>query len=390
MSTFDQVVTRLGTNSEKWDGAEKLFGRKDLIPMWVADMDFKAPDVVIEALHKRAESGVFGYELIPDSLPKAIIEWNKNRHNYVIKKESLFYNVAVVPSISLLIRALTKEGDGVLMHSPIYHPFFKVTKATRRQVVMSPLRYEDGQYQIDLEDMEKRIREENIKLFLLCNPQNPGGRCYSKEELQAIASLCATYNIPIVSDEIHSDLVMKQYKHIPLAVAAPDYEDEIITLMAPTKTFNLAAIKASYFIITNPDYQEKVRAEQAYMSQPDLNAFAIAGMEAAYTGGAEWLDELRDYIYDNYLYVKKALNEALPEITVTELQATYLMWLDCRSFESDEKTIYQNLIDEGVGVQMGSTFGLSGKKFVRLNIACPRETLEKGTAALIAGLKKNK
>lgn len=388
MSKFDRVITRIGTHSEKWDGAEKLFGRKDIIPMWVADMDFKAPDVIIEALHKRADNGIFGYEMIPDSLPEAIINWNLTRHNFPIKKEAIFYNTAVVPSISLLVRTLTNKGDNVLMHSPIYHPFFKVTETTGRNVVMSPLRYENNQYQIDLEDMEQRIKEENIKLFLLCNPQNPGGRCYTKKELQAIAKLCSDYSIPIVSDEIHSDLVMKNYTHVPLAVAYPEYENEIITLMAPTKTFNLAAIKASYFIVNKPEYQEKIRAEQNFTSQAGLNAFAITGMEAAYRGGAEWLDELRDYIYDNYLYVKNAVNKALPQVTVTELQATYLMWLDCRSLLADEKTIYQNLIDAGVGAQMGSTFGLSGKKFVRLNIACPRETLEKGTAALIAGLQK--
>ncbi|PZG31574.1 pyridoxal phosphate-dependent aminotransferase [Listeria ivanovii] len=388
MSQFDEVIPRNGTNSEKWDGAEELFGRKDIIPMWVADMDFRAPKPVLDAFQRQIDHGIFGYSTKSEGLVDAVINWNKNQHQFEIDSSTLFFNGAVVPTISLSVRSLTNKGDSVLMVSPIYPPFFNITKATERKVVMSPLVYENHQYHMDFHDLETRIKEENVKLFLLCNPQNPGGRCFSKEELVQLAELCEKYQIPIISDEIHADLVMKPHKHIPMMVAAPFYADQIITLMAATKTFNLAAIKASYYIITNKDYQEKFVAEQKYAATNGLNVFGIVGTEAAYRYGAPWLNELKDYIYSNYDYVKTSLEKEVPEIGVTDLEATYLMWLDCRSLAKDEKAIYADLIEAGVGVQMGSGFGYSGKGFIRLNIACPKETLEKGVKLLIEGLKK--
>ncbi|MCJ1736024.1 pyridoxal phosphate-dependent aminotransferase [Listeria ivanovii] len=388
MSQFDEVIPRNGTNSEKWDGAEELFGRKDIIPMWVADMDFRAPKPVLDAFQRQIDRGIFGYSTKSERLVDAVINWNKEQHQFEIDPSTLFFNGAVVPTISLAVRSLTNKGDAVLMVSPIYPPFFHVTKATERKVVMSPLVYENHQYHMDFHDLETRIKEENVKLFLLCNPQNPGGRCFSKEELVQLAKLCEKYQIPIVSDEIHADLVMKPHKHIPMMVAAPFYADQIITLMVATKTFNLAAIKASYYIITNKDYQEKFAAEQKYATTNEPNVFGIVGTEAAYRYGAPWLNELKEYIYSNYEYVKTSLGKEVPEVGVTDLEATYLMWLDCRSLPKDEKAIYADLIEAGVGVQMGSGFGYSGKGFVRLNIACPKETLEKGVKLLIKGLKK--
>ncbi|WP_271001691.1 MalY/PatB family protein [Listeria seeligeri] len=388
MSQFDEVIPRIGTNSEKWDGAEELFGRKDIIPMWVADMDFRAPKPVLDAFQRQIDNGIFGYSTKSESLIQAVIDWNKNEHQFEIDPSTLFFNGAVVPSISLAIRSLTHKGDAVLMVSPIYPPFFKMTEDTERKVVMSPLVYENHQYRMDFNDLETRMKAENVKLFLLCNPQNPGGRCFTKEELVQLAKLCEKYQIPIVSDEIHADLVMKNYKHVPLMVAAPFYQDQIITLMAATKTFNLAAIKASYYIITNKSYQEKFAAEQKYAATNGLNVFGIVGTEAAYRDGAPWLKELKEYIYSNFEYVKAALQNEVPEVGVTDLEATYLMWLDCRALLKDEKTIYADLIEAGVGVQMGSGFSYSGKGFVRLNIACPKETLEKGVQLLIEGLKK--
>ncbi|ENI9084004.1 pyridoxal phosphate-dependent aminotransferase [Listeria monocytogenes] len=388
MSQFDEVIPRIGTNSEKWDGAEELFGRKDIIPMWVADMDFRAPQPVLDAFQRQIDHGIFGYSTKSAALVEAIIDWNKEQHQFEIDPSTLFFNGAVVPTISLAIRSLTNEGDAVLMVSPIYPPFFNVTKATERKVVMSPLIYENRRYRMDFNDLEKRMKEEKVKLFLLCNPQNPGGRCFTKEELVELAKLCEKYQIPIVSDEIHADLVMKNHKHVPMMVAAPFYQDQIITLMAATKTFNLAAIKASYYIITNKDYQAKFAAEQKYATTNGLNVFGIVGTEAAYRHGAPWLKELKEYIYSNYEYVKSALEKEVPEVGVTDLEATYLMWLDCRSLPKDEKTIYADLIEAGVGVQMGSGFGHSGKGFVRFNIACPKETLEKAVKLLIQGLKK--
>lgn len=389
MSQFDEVIPRLGTNSEKWDGAETLFGKKDIIPMWVADMDFKAPEAVLNAFEKRIQHGIFGYTKSEASMTKAVIEWNKTRHDFLIDPSAILFNSAVVPSISLAVRALTKPSDKVLMHSPIYPPFFKVTgNETKREVVLSPLKFTGTRLEMDFADMEQKLATNDIKLFLLCNPQNPGGISWKKEELTKLVDLCERYNVPIVSDEIHADLVAKHLVHTPLVKAAPHYKNQIITLMAPTKTFNLAALKVSYLIIDNPEYRAKFNELQQYVHSPGINEFGQIALEAAYNEGSAWLDELRDYIYGNFEYVKEELRKNCPEIGVTELEATYLMWLDARKLKKDEAALYQDIIDAGCGVQMGSGFGAVADKFIRLNIACPRETLQKGVQALIAGIQK--
>ncbi|MBC1336595.1 pyridoxal phosphate-dependent aminotransferase [Listeria booriae] len=387
MSHFDEVIPRIGTNSEKWDDVKHLFGTENIIPMWVADMDFRPPHTVHEAFQKLLDHGIFGYSMTMEALKPSIIKWLDERHQYKVDASSIFLNAAVVPSISMVIRSLTEKGDQILMHSPVYHPFFLVTAQTERVVTLSPLIYENATYHIDWEDFEAKVQE--VKLFILCNPHNPGSRSWKPDELAKMAEICARYGVPIISDEIHSDLTMPGFKHTPLAVAAPDYKDQIVTLMAPTKTFNLAGIKASYFITTNPIFQEKFEYEAKYTSRPELNTFGAVGMEAAYRGGAEWVDELRDYIWSNYEYTKAEIEKHCPAVVVTKQEATYLMWLDCRNLEADEKTIYQNLIDAGVGVQMGSGFGVAGTGFVRLNIACPKETLQKGVACLIDGLQRS-
>lgn len=386
MSHFDEVIPRIGTNSEKWDDVKNLFGTEDIIPMWVADMDFKPPYAVHQAFEKLLDHGIFGYSMTVPGLKPSIIDWLATRHSYRVDESAIFLNAAVVPSISMAIRSLTKKGDAVLMHSPVYHPFFLVTAQTERVVTLTPLIYEDGAYQVDWADFEDKVKQ--VELFILCNPHNPGCRSWTREELQKMVALCERYGVPIISDEIHSDLTMPGVTHTPLAVATPDYEAQIVTLMAPTKTFNLAGMKASFFITTNPEFQKKFDYEAKYTSRPELNSFGAVGMEAAYRFGAEWVDELRDYIFANYQYTKAQIEEHCPMVGVTKLEATYLMWLDCRPLGLDDKTIYQNLIDAGVGVQMGSDFGVAGSGFVRLNIACPKETLQKGVACLIAGLKK--
>ncbi|EUJ43085.1 MalY/PatB family protein [Paenilisteria rocourtiae] len=386
MSLFDEVIPRIGTNSEKWDDVKHLFGTEDIIPMWVADMDFKPPYAVHQAFQKLLDHGIFGYSMTVPGLKPSIVNWLATRHDYKVYEANIFLNAAVVPSLSMAIRSLTEKGDGVLMHSPVYHPFFLVTEQTKRKVVMSSLVYKDSAYTIDWTDFEEKVQ--HVKLFILCNPHNPGCRSWSRAELTRMAKICEQYGVPIISDEIHSDLTMPNVKHLPLAVAAPDYQSQIVTLMAPTKTFNLAGMKASFFITTNPDFQAKFEYEAKYTSRPELNSFGAVGMEAAYLFGAEWVDELRDYIFANYQYTEAEVKKHCPTVGVTKLEATYLMWLDCRALGLDDKTIYQNLINAGVGVQMGSDFGVAGSGFVRLNIACPRETLEKGVACLIEGLQK--
>lgn len=389
MSQFDEVISRLGTNSAKWDGAKELFGREGVIPMWVADMDFRAPMPVLDAFRSRIDHGVFGYTNSVEPMLDALIDWNKKRHGFKIDRSDVLFNEAVVPSISLAIRSLTEKGDKVLMHSPIYPPFFRVAgEELEREVITTPLEFRNHRFEIDFSDMEAKLKNQDIKLFLLCNPQNPGGRVWHPDELKKMVELCKRHGVLIVSDEIHSDLVMEPFIHTPLMKACPEYQEQIITLMAPTKTFNLADLKVSYLIVPNKKYREKIEAWQKYVHAAGINEFGQIALCAAYREGEAWLDELRAYVLENYHYVKDQFERYAPEVEVANLEATYLMWLDVRKVAKSDEKIYQDIIDAGCGIQMGSDFGENGKGFIRLNIACPRATLENGITCLIKGIQK--
>lgn len=379
MENFDQVFDRLGSNCVKWDSIETTYGKKDLIPLWVADMDFMAPTPVKEALAAFVEQGIYGYTVFPESLYEAICKWELEEHHFELKKEEILFSPGVVPSIALAIQAYTEIGDAVLINDPVYPPFAGMVKNNQRKLVRSPLQEKENHFVMDLADMETKIIENNVKLFLLCNPHNPGGRVWHKEELQSVAELCHKHDVLLVSDEIHQDLVFPPYEHISLQTIDPNYADFSIILTAPTKTFNLAGIKNSMVFIKNPQLRKQFVKVQAQSEQDTLNTFGMVATQAAYNEGKPWLNDLLRYLQKNVDFACQFFQEHLPKIGVLKPEGTYLLWLDFSAYDLSDKALQDKLINEaGVVLNPGISFGPSGSKHMRLNVACPQEILKEG------------
>ncbi|WP_433744043.1 MalY/PatB family protein [Falsibacillus pallidus] len=375
---FDEQINRQNTSSVKWDALKNVFGKEDLLPMWVADMDFRPPSAVIDALKERLEHGMFGYTFVPDHASASIQEWVLKRHGWNIDTEWIMYSPGVVPALGMAIQALTEPGDRILVQSPVYTPFFNMVKENNRELVNCPLVLEDDRYNIDFEAFEETVKQD-VKMFLLCNPHNPGGRVWSRDELVKIAEICKKHGVLIVSDEIHSDLVMPPHKHVPLASIDPSYGNIAITCTAPSKTFNLAGLQASSMIIPNPDLREKMAALQKQQGFFTLNAFGIIGMEAAYRHGEDWLDELLDYIGGNIALVEQFIEKEMPDVKVMKPDGGYLIWIDCSRLGLSDEEVRDKLINEGsLALEPGTKYGLGGEGFVRMNIACPREMVQEG------------
>jgi cysteine-S-conjugate beta-lyase len=382
MHNFDSSPDRKGTSSVKWDLTKTVFGRDDVLPMWVADMDFPPPPEVLDALHKRVEHGIFGYTYTGDSLGKAVCSWMKERHNWEIKESSLLYSSGIVPAIATIIRAFTEKGDGILMHSPVYTPFFSLAESNGRIPIKAPLVIKEGQFTVDFHAFEEALKQ-GVKLFLLCSPHNPGGRVWTEDELLKMAALCKKYNVLIISDEIHADLVHKPHTHIPIASLKKEIEDITLTLAAPSKTFNIAGLQASAMIIPNKELREKVAEEHQKQGIFTLNTFGVVGMEAAYLHGGDWLDSLMSYLADNIEEVRTFVEKELPELSIMEPEATYLLWIDFRDTGKTETELQDLLLNKGkLALEPGSKFGEDGEGFFRMNIACTRETLRDGLERL--------
>ncbi|WP_066291548.1 MalY/PatB family protein [Bacillus sp. FJAT-29937] len=379
---FDQIINRENTSSVKWGMTQQVFGTSEVLPMWVADMDFAPPSEVKDALLDRVHHGVFGYTFPSTSTADSITQWLQNRHSWNIENEWILYNLGVVPSIATAIEAYTAPGDKVMLQSPVYAPFFDMVKKNNREVVNSPLKLVNNRFEIDFADFEERLKE-GVKLFLLCNPHNPGGRVWTKEELQKIGELCHQYQCLILSDEIHSDLVFKENKHIPIASLNNIFNEITITCIAPTKTFNLAGLQASAVIISNKELRKEfqtVLQRQGFFSLP---TFGAIGMEAAYKHGNSWLDELLEYLHENVETAKSFIDKHLPSIKVMEPEGTYLLWLNCRELDLSDEDIRDRLLYKGkLALEPGKKYGLGGEGFVRMNIACPREMLLDGLERL--------
>ena len=378
MSIFNEKINRLETASVKWEMVKDVFGAEDLWPMWVADMDFKPPQAVIDALRNRAEHGVFGYTFVPTSAMDAIEKWLKKRHGWQIHTSWLEFCSGVVQGISTAINALTKEGDKVLVQSPVYTPFFDMIAKNNRVVVNAQLELVEGRYEIDFSRLEEALKE-GCKLFILCNPHNPAGRVWAEEELLRIGELCEQYDCLILSDEIHSDLIYKNDKHIPIASLSEELANRTVTFIAPSKTFNLAGLHTSVAIIKKEELRTKFHEQLTRQGFFSLNTFGIIGMEAAYLEGESWLEELLDYLEDNMNVVAGYLAEHLPEIHLVEPEGTYLLWLDCRELGLSDEELRIRLIEKGkLALEPGTKYGPGGEGFVRMNIACPREMLQEG------------
>ncbi len=378
MSRFDEVIERRGTNAVKWDELKAVFGKEDVLPMWVADMDFKAPDAVIEAVQKEAAHGIYGYTLVPDFARESIVAWMSVRHNWGIQKEWLLFNHGVVPSIGAAIEALTKPGDAVIVQPPVYNPFFDMVEKNDRKLVHSELLLQDNRYEMNFADIEEKIISEKAKMFILCSPHNPGGRVWTKEELTRLADICQKHGVYIVSDEIHSDLTREPHKHVPISSLPEDYSAFTVTLIAPSKTFNLAGLQASALIIPNNVVRTKIQKVFARQGAFTLNRLGIAAMEAAYRYGHEWLDEAIDYIQRNNRLVKEYVEAEIPELTVMEPEGSYLVWIDCRKLGLSDKELLALFLDAGIALGNGAKYGPGGEGFMRINVACPRSLVQDG------------
>lgn len=377
-SGFDEIIHRRDTNSLKWDHCMERFGKEDILPMWVADMDFKSPAEVTEAIILRAEHGVFGYTGISERLNNALTGWMKRRNGWTVDRQWIVHSPGVVTSINISILAFTDVGDRILIQTPVYYPFYSSISDNERQLVVNPLKNNDGHYEIDFDDLEKKL-ESGVKMMILCSPHNPIGRVWSAVELDRVAKLCLKYNVLLVSDEIHSDLVYGGHRHIPAASLSGEISDNSVTLTSPTKTFNLAGLCESTAIIPNAELRRKFAKTLNKTGAGMLNIFALAAAEAAYSSCESWLEELMSYLHDNLETLVEYFDKNIPGIKVTKPEATYLAWLDCRSLPVPAEKLKEFFtFKAGVGLNDGITFGKEGLGFQRINFACPRTLLLEG------------
>ncbi|WP_332698062.1 MalY/PatB family protein [Halalkalibacter lacteus] len=375
---FDEVIERRGTNSMKWDMTKQRFGNEDLLPMWVADMDFRAPQEVLDSLHATVEHGIFGYTAHSKSVDKAVQSWLKRRYKWEIQANSLIYTSGIVPTISFIIQAFTEPGDQVIIQTPVYYPFYDVVKKNNRELVKNPLAFDGDHYDMDFEQLESAITEKT-KMIVLCHPHNPVGRVWKREELEQLAAICEKHDLLLVSDEIHADLLFKGHKHIPFASINEDAASRTFTCLAPSKTFNLAGIQTSYVVVENEQLRVKLANHLSNSFANSVSSFAEVATEAAYTHGEAWLEELMDYVEKNYEFVRQYVTEHMPKLRVMDSEGTYLLWLECSKLPFTPSERKKWLVEEaGVALNHGPIFGEEGKSFERINLACPRATLQEG------------
>ena len=380
----EYLVDRKNTNSLKWDALDVRYGDPDLISMWVADMEIKSPKEIIEALKNRCEHGVFGYSYASDEYYSALISWMKEKHNFNIEKDWIRFSQGVVTAIYCFINIFTKINDSVLILTPVYYPFHNAVKDNNRKLITSDLINNNGYFTINYEDVEKKIIENDVKLFIQCSPHNPAGRVWKEDELRKMLEICKKYNVLVVSDEIHQDLVLKGNKHIPAAtVDNCKYADNIITVNAASKTFNLAGLTHSNIIISNPKIRENFDLEFKKINQTEVNILGMLATQVGYEKGKEWLENLIDLIQDNYDYLKSELNKNIPDIIVTPLEGTYLAFLDLRKIISVNEV--KNFIQDKarLAIDFGEWFGGSFKGFIRLNLATDPEIVKKAVSNII-------
>ena len=387
----EYLVERKGTYSLKWDALDKRFGNANLTSMWVADMEIKAPKEVIEALKERCEHGVFGYSYVSDEYYNSVINWLKEKHNYEIKKEWLRFTNGVVTAIYCFVNIFTKVDDAVLILTPVYYPFHNAVKDNNRKLITCDLKNTDGYFTIDYEEVEKKIVENNVKLFIQCSPHNPAGRVWKEEELAKILEICKKHNVLVISDEIHQDIIMKGYKHIPSAIVANGkYADNLITISAASKTFNLAGLIHSNIIISNDELRKKYDEEIKKINQTEINILGMLATQVAYEKGSEWLENVKEIIEDNFNYLKTELNKHIPEITITNLEGTYLVFLDLRKIIPIDK-VKEFIQDKcNLAIDFGEWFGASFKGFIRINLATDPEIVKKAVESIIFEYKKLK
>lgn len=378
---FDQIIDRSGNHSAKYDERKKKFGTEDVIPLWIADMDFKTAQPIINALKARAEEGIWGYTARPDSYFQAIRDWQKHRNGWEIDQSLMSFSPGVVQTISAMVKLFTPEGGSVLIQTPVYSEFYDMAEAWNRNVLENRFLEKDGKWTMDWEDFEAKLQQAD--LFLLCSPHNPLGIVWTPEELRRMAELCMRYHVVLFSDEIHSDLIFHGKRHTPVAALSPEIARYAVTGISGTKTFNLAGLQASTVIFPNQHMKEVFDRFWQRMDIHRNNAFSLTAMEAAFTCGEEWLEQLLPYISANFDFVVDYCAKHIPKIKTWAPDATYLMWLDCRGLGLDNQALHDFMIQKaGLGLNDGCSFGRSLNGFMRLNAACPRSTLEQAMKQL--------
>lgn len=372
---FDRIIDRTHTRSYKWDQSEKLFGHTDILPLWVADMDFESPPQAVEALKKRAAEGIYGYTIRDEAYMDAIVGWFARRHGWAFKKEWLTDTPGIVPALSVAVQAFTQPGGQVVIQSPVYYPFFDVIKMNDRELVNSPLIEENGILEMDFAGLEQ-IFKNGAKLMLLCNPHNPGGRVWDRADLEKLAELVIKYDVIVVSDEIHCDMIMPGHTHLPFASLSEQVAERTITTLAPSKTFNLPGLQTAFTVISNVKIKRAFDKIVKALSIHMVNFFGPVATEACYNHGDAWLDELIMYIHGNSEYATNFLLERLPMLKPMPLQGTYLLWIDCRELGLDVAGIKDLMFNQArVAFSEGSVFGAGGEGRLRINLACPRALL---------------
>jgi cystathionine beta-lyase len=375
---FDQPVVRRGTGCYKWDEATLNLGEsqaREYIPMWVADMDFRTAPAIIEALQRRVAHGVFGYTLVPENYYEAIISWFRRRHQWEIDRSWIQYTSGVVPALSVIVKAFTQPGDKVILQTPVYNCFFSSVRNNGCEVLPNALAYHEGRYSIDFADLEKKVSDPRAKLLILCNPHNPIGRVWTSEELMGIHSLCKKHGVIVVSDEIHNELTYRGHRYVPYGTVC--HMDNAIVCTSPSKSFNTAGLQIANIICANPEWRTKIDRAININEVCDVNPFGVVALQAAYNESEEWLDQLCEYIYQNYEALCHFLHTQLPQLSVTPLEGTYLAWIDIHSLGISSDDFAQRLLSEAcVQVNSGTLYGMTeGEGFIRLNLACPRSQL---------------
>lgn len=382
---FSVLVDRRGGDSVKWNH----FSTDDIVPLWVADMDFPAAPAIQEALQRRVDHGVFGYAQVDEGYYDAIVSWQRRRHQWDVDRQWILYTTGVVPAASCVIKALTLPGEKVLVMTPVYNCFFSSIRNQGCDVEECALVRKGDSYIVDWQDFEKKCQEDKVTVFLLCNPHNPVGRVWTREELARMGDICARHHVRVVSDEIHCELMMPGSTFIPFAAVSEQNLSNSVTLCSPSKAFNIAGLQNAYLICSDDEIRRRIDRVLNIYEVCDVNAFGIVALKAAYNDSEQWLDDLCLYIWDNYLWVRQFLGERMPNVTVCRLEGTYLAWLDIRQLGIGSEEATRRLLHEGkVFVSSGTLYGQrDGEGYLRINLACPRQTLEEGMRRFVQALR---
>ncbi|KAF0569900.1 Cystathionine beta-lyase [Psychrobacter nivimaris] len=377
---FDEIIDRRDTGSLKWHYSDET------IALWVADMDFKAAAPILSAVEQVMQHGILGYTKPTDALYNSIINWHGSRYDLQLEKQNILFSPGVVPSLALMMNVFTKVGEAVMVNDPIYTPFMSKVEQNGRKLVLSALKEAEGKYHLDLADIEAKIIEHEVKLYLLCNPHNPGGRVWTRDELEALLAICKKHNVAIVSDEIHQDFTLTGHTFTPFLTLAKGYEHNVVSLTSMTKTFNIAGIKGSMIFATDEALVKKISRQQQLNDEYELNLFAYTAMRSAYEHGGEWLEQALSYIEANIELTVQFLNKHLPDIKIMRPEASYLIWLDCSAYSQDDQALYDALRAAKVELSAGFKYGEEGHLKMRINVACPRALLLEGLTRMHAAL----